>query len=361
MYYVQDSFKERFKQNIKIYNNTVYYAKDSILIDWNYIAVKNLDYLYNEYNIEKNSKAQLQSSEQLEKLDNDYIRNSNDYTKIKTYLENIQVNITYSNTSLTNQNVIATLNCIEPLVVNNNSHKNTYEFTENGTFTFEYTKEGKPYTMTASVNNIDKTLPVITILEQNKLYIDRVRPIISDENLDNVTLYLNTYLVEDYVINSEISGEGFYKIVATDKAGNETSVEFGIMEKTNKEYKIEENYILNIENNTLKSNFDSKLNFPIEYEIKRGKKVIAKESRIATGDILETKGGAKYTLIVNGDINRDGDVNIKDVIKLRKFLLERNNFDKLALMAADCNLDGKSISIKDLIRMRLILLARKTN
>ena len=46
---------------------------------------------------------------------------------------------------------------------------------------------------------------------------------------------------------------------------------------------------------------------------------------------------------------------------LRKYLLERNNLNENSLLAADCNLDGKDISIKDLIRMRLIALERDVN
>ena len=96
----------------------------------------------------------------------------------------------------------------------------------------------------------------------------------------------------------------------------------------------------------------------MKYEIIRDGNTLKEDKKLITGDILKTENGDIYTLIINGDINKDGDVNIKDVIKLRKYLLERNNLDEVALLAADCNLDGKSISIKDLIRMRLIVLER---
>ena len=95
-----------------------------------------------------------------------------------------------------------------------------------------------------------------------------------------------------------------------------------------------------------------------DYEIVRNGNPLAENDIIATGDVLRTSAGEELTLIVNGDINKDGDVNIKDIVKLRKYLLLRNNLDELELIAADCNIDGRSISIKDLIRMRLIVLER---
>lgn len=266
--------------------------------------------------------------------------------------------IQYSTTNLTNQDVTATLVSNYQIEVTNNSNKTIHTFTKNGEFTFEFRIKGTSFKLKASVNNIDKTPPVITGVEKNKQYIDKAKPVITDENLSDVKLYLNSYQVKDYVTGSEISGEGFYKIVATDKAGNETTVEFTIMESASEEYKFKDNYILNIKNNTKKSEFDKKLNIAIKYDIIRNGNKLNENDKIITGDVLRTEAGEEYTLVINGDINKDGDVNIKDIIKLRKYLLERNNLDEVSLRAADCNLDGKSISIKDLIRMRLIVLER---
>jgi len=95
-----------------------------------------------------------------------------------------------------------------------------------------------------------------------------------------------------------------------------------------------------------------------QYEIIRNDRNLEDDDIIATGDILKTSTGEKYTLIVTGDINKDGDVNIKDLIKMRKYLLERNNLDETEKLAADCNLDGDDINIKDFIRMRIIALTK---
>ena len=95
-----------------------------------------------------------------------------------------------------------------------------------------------------------------------------------------------------------------------------------------------------------------------KYTIKRKNTEIQNSENIATGDILETESGNKYTLIVRGDLNKDGKVDIKDLVKMRKFLLLGNNLDESEEMAADTNIDGKEISIKDLVKMRIILLTQ---
>ena len=70
------------------------------------------------------------------------------------------------------------------------------------------------------------------------------------------------------------------------------------------------------------------------------------------------ESGQECKLIVKGDVNSDGVVNIKDVIELRKYLLMKNNLNEVEQLAADTDLDGKTIGIKDLVRMRIIVLTQ---
>lgn len=269
--------------------------------------------------------------------------------------------IDYSEVNLTNQDVVATVNSNFDVNVKNNSNQKSYTFKENGEFTFELNIKGAELQLTAKVDNIDKTPPTITDVEDKKQYIDKVTPKISDDNLNEVKLYFDSEEVQGYTPNSEITGEGFYKLVAKDLAGNETSVEFTIIENPDEKYQIKDGNILNIKNNTNQDTFRKKLKMSGEYSIYRNDTLISDNDKIATGDKLRKSTGEEYTLIVSGDINNDGDVNIKDIVMLRKYLLERNNLDENSLLAADCNLDGKDISIKDLIRMRLIALERDVN
>ena len=73
--------------------------------------------------------------------------------------------IEYDIEKLTNSNVTATLvNPSTEITITNNSGKDTYVFTENDEFTFEFEdKYGNKGTATAKVNWIDKTAPTATI------------------------------------------------------------------------------------------------------------------------------------------------------------------------------------------------------
>jgi len=54
-------------------------------------------------------------------------------------------------------------------------------------------------------------------------------------------------------------------------------------------------------------------------------------------------------------MNKDGKLNLKDLVKMRKYFLDGNNLDENEMLSADCNFDGK-INLKDLVKMRLMLL-----
>ena len=72
--------------------------------------------------------------------------------------------ISYSTTSPTNQNVIATLIPSEAVTITNNGGLSAKTFTANGSFTFDFEDAaGNTGSATATVNNIDKTAPTYTI------------------------------------------------------------------------------------------------------------------------------------------------------------------------------------------------------
>lgn len=275
---------------------------------------------------------------------------------ISEYIANNPVTISYSETNITNQNVKATLTTTAEIQVTNNSNSKVHTFEENDSFTFEYTIKGQAFKITATVENIDKLPPTISEVTEGKLYLDKVTPIINDENLKEIKLILNGETVSNYKSGTTLTEEGFYEITATDQAGNTSKVSFQILVNKDDNYKIQEDIINNISAKTTKTEFDKKIGLSVSYTITRNGEEIASEDIIATGDILTTKVGDKYTLIVSGDINKDGEVTLKDFIKMRIYLLEENNLDEIEKIAADCNLDGKTIGVKDFIRMRLIIL-----
>jgi len=261
--------------------------------------------------------------------------------------------------TLTNKDVIAQIklpNSKSSIESNPNNEK--YTFTENGTKNITINIRGYKYNYNIKVTNIDKTPPQITGIEQDGKYKESITPQITDENLSEVKLIKDGQEVENYKQNTAITQEGIYQLKATDKAGNETSINFVIAYPEDEKYKIENNTIKNIKGETSVEILKGKLQVDEKYTIKRKDTEIQNSDNIATGDILETESGNKYTLIVRGDLNKDGKVDIKDLVKMRKFLLLGNNLDESEEMAADTNIDGKEISIKDLVKMRIILLTQ---
>ena len=275
---------------------------------------------------------------------------------VDEYIANNHVTIKYSTTELTNQNVTATIETTAEIQITNNSNSKEHTFEQNGSFTFEYTIKGRALKITATVQNIDKVAPSISGVQKAKLYTKPVTPKIADENLQEIKLILNSQIVSNYKNGDTLEEEGFYELTATDKAGNTTSTYFQIFINTDTDYKIEENYIKNVTNNTIKSYFDKKLNLAVNYKITRNGTEISQDEIIATGDILTTETGDEYIIIVPGDINKDGKVDLKDFIKMRIYLLLENNLDEVEMLAADCNNDNQPIGVKDYIRMRLIIL-----
>lgn len=70
---------------------------------------------------------------------------------------------------------------------------------------------------------IDKTEPTITGVEDGKQYLHEVTPVISDNNIDTITLN-----DESFVSGTTITADGKYTLKVTDKAGNSTTIEFRI-------------------------------------------------------------------------------------------------------------------------------------
>lgn len=275
---------------------------------------------------------------------------------VDEYVANNPVTIKYSSTELTNKNVIAKLETNAEIQITNNSNSKEHTFEQNGSFTFEYTIKGRALNITATVQNIDKVAPSISGVQKAKLYTKPVTPKIADENLQEIKFILNSQVVSNYKNGDTLEEEGFYELTATDKAGNTTSTYFQIFINTDTDYKIEDNYIKNVTNNTKKLDFDKKFNLVVNYKITRNGEEISQDDIIATGDVLETEAGDEYIIIVPGDINKDGQVNLKDFIKMRIYLLLENNLDDIEKLAADCNNDNQPIGVKDYIRMRLIIL-----
>ena len=286
---------------------------------------------------------------------------ANDFANIyiNKYIKENPVTISYSNTDeFTNQDVTVTLNIGSDSKVTNNEGNNTYIFTKNGTFTFEYERRGQAFKEEVTVTNIDKDVPIISGVVNGKIYTTSATPIIKDDNLEKIEVLFNGTNIQ-FDNGNTLSEEGIYNITATDKAGNVTSIEIYIIEKGTDGYIVDNKYILNVQPKTKVEDFSNKFNLATEYSIKKGDSVLANSDIISTGDIVQLKNGAEYTIIVVGDINKDGKVTTYDLSTFRRYILNLRKFDEIESLAADINIDKQELGVKDYTRIRIEILGEK--
>ena len=277
---------------------------------------------------------------------------------IDDYIENNPITESYSETNLTNKDVTVTLNIGEDTKITNNDGSNIYTFKDNGTFKFEYDRRGRTFSKEVKVENIDKTSPVISDVQNGTTYSNSVTPLIGDEHLKDVQLKLNGQVVKEYLLGNEIKEEGKYELVAKDWAGNETKVEFEIkyeLEPESEEYTFDGQYIIGVNQNTALEKFIEILNGNVEYDVYRDDKLLENVEIVATGDRVVTKNGETYYIIVKGDVTKDGKTNIKDIVQMRRNILKLEEFDEYQKVAVDLAKDNV-INIKDLVIIRRIIL-----
>lgn len=279
--------------------------------------------------------------------------------------EKVVATIEYSETDLTNKDVVATIYFNkEDVRITNNDEKNTYTFTTNDSFVFEYVdSQNTTGTATATVNWIDKILPTITGVENNGKYENPVTPVITDENLKDVQLIKDGTEINGYENGQEIAENGEYIIIATDKAGNETKVEFTIDIPiddtiTSVEYDVnmDSYYIKNIQPETELTTFKKVIFTEVGYTVFNlsGNQVLDNEM-IGTGYRLITDTGKEYVLIVMGDLNGDGEMKLTDLSMIRKHYLALETLTDEYEKAADVDNNG-NISLNDISLIRKMIL-----
>lgn len=283
---------------------------------------------------------------------------ANDFANIyiNKYIKENPVTVSYSNTDeFTNQDITVTLNIGSDSKVTNNNGQNTYTFTKNGTFTFEYERRGQAFKEEIKITSIDKDAPVISGVVNGKIYTNSATPVIKDENLASIEVLFNGTSIQ-YSNGAKLAQEGIYNIIATDKAGNKTEIEIYIVEDGTDGYTINNGYILNVRQKTKLEQFAKKFNLTKNYTVKRNDKELSKDDIVATGDILQLNNGAEYTIVVAGDINGDGKVTTYDLSTFRRYILKLREFNEIESLAADINVDGQELGVKDYTRMRIEIL-----
>lgn len=205
---------------------------------------------------------------------------------------------------------------------------------------------------------IDKDAPQISDIEDGKIYFNSVKPQVSDDHLKEVQLTLNGQAIEGYSLGNELTEEGQYELMATDKAGNVTKVVFYIFLNDENGYQIKDNNIMNIYPETTVKEFKEAFTLLKEYVIKNVDKELTEEDNIATGNVLEDDEGKIFTLIVLGDLNQDGKLSLSDISLERKYILKMIDLSEIQKLATDVNFDN-NISLTDISIMRKLVLEMK--
>lgn len=263
--------------------------------------------------------------------------------------------IKYSITSLTNQDVVATLDLPKGFTA---VGETTYTFKNNGVHNFTYKDmNNKKHTITAEVNWIDKEAPTATveydITETTKFEVkatlkdfseENVKILNADEDGSHTFIENGTFTFE---IQDQAGNIGYVKAEVTWIENDENTEGEDELYLNTDNYHIKENNIIsNIDANTTTNEFMSniKTNATSIKILKNGNQVDV----ISTGSVLVLNDKISYTLVVNGDIDGSGDIDIIDLSMLNKHLIETSIIkDETKKIAADINEDGE-INILDL-------------
>lgn len=281
---------------------------------------------------------------------------------ILSVANSLKAEINYSETNKTRNDVIATISFDRnTATILNNEGKNTYTFTENGEFTFEYTDEnGFEGSKTAKVDWIDKIGPKCEVTYSTSEYTqDPVTvTITSDEKLQDVDgwEFIND---EKTKIQKSFSENISTTITLKDELGNSSDVKIEIKNIKQEEvlesnkYKIneDESIIENIQHNTniqtFKNNITSNNNYKI---VNKNGEDVSSSSLICTGYKLITQNGKTYDIVVLGDVTGNGQIGVSDLSIIAKVAVGLNNLDGVYKKAGDLTGDGK-IEITDLSKI----------
>ena len=95
--------------------------------------------------------------------------------------------------------------------------------------------------------------------------------------------------------------------------------------------------------------------------IYQGNKAVANSALIGTGMVVKIMDGSTVkvsaTVVVTGDTNGDGKINITDMLAAKAHLLNKSKLSGVYAQAADTNSDGK-IHITDFIQMKAHILGK---
>lgn len=124
-------------------------------------------------------------------------------------------------------------------------------------------------------------------------------------------------------------------------------------------YKVETNTISRIQPNTtiaqFKKNVNTKQN--MVFTDKKGNVINDENAIIGTGTKLNVGTTLEYVLIIKGDVDGDGIMNLNDIAKMKLHYIEKEFLTGIYLKAADVDEDGK-ISVNDIAQVKLMYVGK---
>ncbi len=270
--------------------------------------------------------------------------------------DNIAPIITISeySTAPTNQDITVTASTNEGTL-----NEESYTFTENGSFSFIATDTvGNVTTKTVIITNIDKVAPIISGLTNGGSYNN------VSIGFNEGTATLNGHTCSNGAI---IRTSGSYQLIVTDEAENSTIVNFTI---NNTPYSYFNDKLAGIIPNTKLTDLESNINILSNETTKifdaNDNEIIGDSKGVinaATGMYVQIFEGntvmSTKEIVVYGDVSGDGDINIEDLLQIKKHLLNITQLDDAYKTAGDFNYKG-SISVSDLIILKKHLIGVQT-
>lgn len=128
-------------------------------------------------------------------------------------------------------------------------------------------------------------------------------------------------------------------------------------EISSEKYDILDNIIKYVLPNTTVGNFNKNITVNrTTHVLDKDNNEQTEEAIVKTGMKLKVdKENKEYTIVVLGDINEDGRMDIIDLAKMKLHLIEKAPLTGINLLAADVNKDG-DVNINDIAIMKLILI-----
>lgn len=157
------------------------------------------------------------------------------------------------------------------------------------------------------------------------------------------------------------TGTNTFEIICTSQSGNAKTYtltvvrqELEVGEVTSSVYKIGSKYITGLKPGVKASDFLGKISAEgatLKVVDASGKE---KTGKLATGNKLQVYDSKNelvksYEIVIYGDANGDGDINVLDMIKVNRHILGLSKLSGCYLTAADANRDNAGVNVLDMI------------